>query len=49
MKTEKDKIVTVRLPRELWKKLSIMKVNGKIESIQAAAIRGLEMVISENK
>ena len=39
------KILTIRIPIEIWKRLRDLQTNGKIKSIQQAAIEGLKNVI----
>ena len=42
MKQEPIKRVTVRLPRELWKRLLRAKADGAIRSVHAALVEGVE-------
>jgi hypothetical protein len=46
---QKPKIVTIRIPFEIWKMLRELQTDGKIKSIQQASIKGLRMVIEETK
>jgi len=39
------KTLSIRIPVELWKKLRRMQEEGKIKSIQAAAIEGFYSVV----
>jgi len=39
------KTMTIRIPLELWKKLRRLQEEDKIDSIQAAAIIGLDAVV----
>jgi len=41
----KYKILTIRLPEEMWRKLKLAILNGQIKSIQKAVIDGLKMLI----
>ena len=43
------KILTIRLPTDLWKSLMLLKVDGKIKSIQDAAVKELRRVVREAK
>ena len=40
---------TVRLPREIWLQLRRLEEQGKIKSIHAAILKGLELIIKEFK
>lgn len=40
-------IMTVRIPEELWKRLSYARIERKIKSIQDAAIEGFEKILKE--
>lgn len=39
------KTLSIRIPVETWKKLRRLQEEGKIKSIQAAAIAGLEEMV----
>jgi hypothetical protein len=41
----KTKNLTIRIPLNLWKKLMLLKINGKIDSIQQIVIAKLKEVI----
>jgi hypothetical protein len=41
------KIMTIRLPIELWKKLKFLIIEGKIKSIQSAIIDALQEYIEK--
>jgi len=43
------RILTVRLPQELWRQLKILKMDGKIKSIQQAVVAGLKIIINEKQ
>lgn len=43
----KLKILTIRLPLDLWKELRELQTEGKIKSIQQAAIFGLKRIVRE--
>jgi hypothetical protein len=45
----KSKILTIRIPEKLWKKLNYLRIEGKIKSIQEAAIKGLMHVTNQYK
>jgi len=45
---ETMKILTIRLPLELWKALRNLQTDGKIKSIQQAVVLGLQKVVKEN-
>jgi hypothetical protein len=40
-----QRIMTVRIPLEIWQELHRMKVQGKIESLQSATIDALSAMI----
>lgn len=46
---KEPKKLTIRIPVELWKSLRRAQEDGQIESIQTAAIAGLEMIIKKTK
>ena len=39
---------TIRIPLDLWKKLNYLRIEGKIKSIQAAAVAGMKKIVGEN-
>jgi len=39
------KTLSVRIPLDLWKKLRRLQEEGKIDSIQAAVIAGLDAIV----
>ena len=41
----KDKRVTIRIPFEIWKDLRELQTEGKISSIQEAAVTGMDRLI----
>ena len=41
------KILTIRIPLDLWKRLRRAQEDGKVRSIQDAAIRGMEILLSD--
>ena len=41
------KILTIRLPLGLWQKLMLMKIEGKIKSIQNIVIQKLKEVVKD--
>jgi hypothetical protein len=36
--------ISLRISRELWKRLKLLQIDGKIKSINQAAIEGLEII-----
>jgi len=40
------KTLSIRLPLDLWKKLRRMQEEGKIKSIQAAVVDGLDATVN---
>jgi hypothetical protein len=44
---QKLKIMTIKIPFELWQKLKHMIADGKIKSIQKAVIDGLLHIIKQ--
>jgi len=40
---------TVRLPKEIWLQLRRLEEQGKIKSIHAAILKGLELIIKKFK
>ena len=46
---ENLKILTIRLAADLWKGLMLLKVDGKIKSIQDIAVKELRRVVREAK
>ena len=44
-----DKRVTIRIPFETWKSLRALQTEGKIVSIQQAAITGMDKLIESLK
>lgn len=40
-----QRIMTIRIPLEIWQELHRMKVQGKIESLQSATIDALSAMI----
>ena len=42
-----QKILTIRIPKDLWVKLRRMQEEDKIKSIQQACIDGLKLIIKE--
>ena len=49
MPRDDDKVMTIRLPHELWRKLKLLQIDGKIKSINDAAIRGLWQIVKEKE
>ena len=51
MTDRKSKIIqtTVRLPEKIWLQLRRLEEQGKIKSIHAAILKGLELIIKEFK
>lgn len=41
----KPKRLSISIPFEIWKKLNLMRIDGKIKSIQDAVINGLKALI----
>jgi len=41
------KTLTIRLPADLWRRVKMMQLDGKIKSINQAAIDGLEIIAKE--
>ena len=42
-------LTTVRLPKEIWLQLRRLQEEGKIKSIHAAILKGLEWLIHNTK
>jgi hypothetical protein len=45
----KPVITTIRIPFELWKALKLLQLEGKIKSIQQAAIEALELAVRKER
>ncbi len=43
------KRITIRIPLDIWKKLKMLQIDGEIESIQAAVIEGLKLIIKKKE
>ena len=39
------KKITIRFPLAIWKKLNLLRIDGKIASIQQAVLDGLDLLI----
>ena len=44
-----DKRITIRIPFEIWKALRELQTEGKISSIQQAAVTGMDRLIESLK
>ncbi len=44
-----DKRVTIRIPFEIWKALRELQTEGKISSIQQAAVTGMDRLVESLK
>lgn len=44
-----EKKVTIRIPITLWKRLKLAQIEGRIKSIQQAAIEGLVLVLRKTE
>jgi len=45
----RPKIVTIRIPHDLWVELRRAQERGSIRSIQQACIAGLQFIVSEGE
>ncbi len=41
------KILTIRIPKDIWVKLRRLQEKDKIKSIQEACVEGLKLIIKE--
>ncbi len=46
---KKEKAVTIRIREDLWRRLNLARIDGKIKSIQEAATKGMEKVLKEQR
>jgi hypothetical protein len=44
---ENTKTISIRIPLAIWKRLKLAAIDGRIESIQKAAIDGFLMVLKD--
>lgn len=49
MENKKDKYVLAHISYELWLKLRRMQEEEKIKSLQEAVVKGLELLVGEEK
>lgn len=43
------KAMSIRLPMEIWKRLNLLRIEGKVSSIQEACIEALEKLIKRKE
>lgn len=46
---EKLKVVTVHIPLEVWKKLMLLKVDGKVKSLNSAVVSAINLYVEKTK
>lgn len=46
---EKLKVVTVHIPLEVWKKLMLLKVDGKVKSLNSAVVNAINLYVGKAK
>ncbi len=44
---QQQKQIPIRMPYELWRRLQLLKINGKITSIQATTLAALEKAVDK--
>ena len=47
LKQNEVKTITIRIPQDLWRSLHMAKIDGDIDSVNAAFIRGGYMVLDK--
>lgn len=48
MKENETKVITVHIPLEVWKKLMLLKIGGKVKSLNNAVIDAINLYVEKH-